>query len=78
LLTANPACFQKPAHQDKIKKTRRMHTIMPGLAQAFGQNPSVKKDLMLLESIRDLKKSGVDKKRSHENYAASQRKVGQG
>ena len=24
---------------------------MPGLAQAFGQNPSVKKDLMLSENI---------------------------
>ena len=51
---------------------------MPGLAQAFGQNPSVKKDLMLSENIRDLKKSGVDKKRSYEYDAASQRKVGQG
>lgn len=51
---------------------------MPGLAQAFGQNPSVKKDLMLSENIRELKKSGFDKKRSHENDAASQRKVGQG
>ena len=51
---------------------------MPGLAQAFGQNPSVKKDLMLSENIRELKTSGFDKKRSHENDAASQRKVGQG
>ncbi len=51
---------------------------MPGLAQAFGQNPSVKKDLMLSENNRELKKSGSDKKRSHENDAASQCKVGQG
>jgi hypothetical protein len=51
---------------------------MPGLAQAFGQNPSVKKDLMLSKNIRELKKLGFDKKRSHENGAASQRKVGQG
>jgi hypothetical protein len=33
---------------------------------------------MLLENIRKLEKSGFDKKRSHENDAASQRKVGQG
>jgi hypothetical protein len=51
---------------------------MPGLAQAFGQNPWLKKDLMLSKNIRRLQKSGFDKKRSHENDAASQRKVGQG
>jgi hypothetical protein len=48
---------------------------MPGLAQAYGQNPSVKKDLMLSKNIRELKKLGFDKKGSHENDAASQRKV---
>ena len=51
---------------------------MPDLARAFGHNPWVKKDLMLSENIRRLQKSGFDKKRSHENDAASQRKVGQG
>ena len=51
---------------------------MPGWAQAFGQNPSVKKDLMLSENIRELNKSGFDKKRSHEDDAVSQRKVRQG
>ena len=51
---------------------------MPDLARAFGHNPWVKKDLMLSKNIRELKKLGFDKKRSHENDAASQRKVGQG
>ena len=35
---------------------------MPGLAQAFGQNPWVKKDLMLSKNIRRLHKVGLRQK----------------